>query len=265
MALHTTLRKQKFNHDLNDYASKLHGDIYYQQPTWMKFVNNTGKILFVPNVWVSPEMTSMIRMKRKLLYSLDYIRWYSFCTLTYAEDKLPTKWGGYIMRQFLNKLAMSRKKNKEYLAYDTKIGSKISYMWKFELGEKSGRPHFHIMFDRYHAVGYEKFEYADNFGGIRSFKKSKNYKGSLAQLWGNGGVLIEKIDSKSKATSYISKYLTKSVELFETVKEMEKIFEGRRWSCSRNIKKKPSQGFKLHGLVNEGEKHELELYEQGVY
>lgn len=238
--------------DVIEYTSgdkNIRIEVLKHKMLWMKFRSVKGEVLFVPNVYKSPEYKSMRRMQKKLHYSMKSICWYSFLTFTF--EKIPLEISSRIISGCLNRIAVYRKKVKRYRELDEKIGYKIQYVWKYEEGMLNERPHFHVMFDRYHHLGFKKVV-IDVIAGMNIFDYIKhNYGYSIHQAWGLGFVKPIKMKNPKMVSGYLSKYLCKTMDEVEISDPLEKKYIGKRFGTSRRVRRPPKKGFRLVDLVDE--------------
>ena len=108
------------------------------------------------------------------------------------------------IRQFINKLQVYCRKY---------YNSHFTYFWRYELGGKTERPHFHMVYSNQ----------------IFRHTITKYHWEMFEKRWGSGYVDIEPITSKKKAVNYLEKYFTKE--------GLNLPYGSRSWSCSRDIPK----------------------------
>lgn len=92
---------------------------------------------------------------------------------------------------------------------------RLSYFWKVELGKKTKRPHFHLLFSH------------PNFKQITKFMWAL-----FESKWKSGYVDIEKITNTNKAINYLKKYISKTCQNSIYIPR-----GSRRWSSSRDLPK----------------------------
>jgi hypothetical protein len=108
---------------------------------WRVFRNkNTGYRFCVPNRSLTAYEQSMIRLRRKAMNSIKTlkIKYYAFITLTFSNVQLELikeKRLGPYLNQFFN--------------YLRQICAELSYIWRLEFGELNGRPHVHMLVNKY--------------------------------------------------------------------------------------------------------------------
>ena len=163
---------------------------------------------------MSPEERSNKRLYRKITAFMESGNSFkAFWTLTFDNEHL-TKFDGTgkLVRKFVNKIQGYQK----YHGYKN-----LSYVWKYEEGSESQRPHFHVM-----ATGYVPLSYC-------------------VKAWGQGFVQMKKITSQRMAKNYVSKYITKAGQ-----KPRYWVY-GKRFSSSRDIPKAPKSSWKRIGWSKE--------------
>lgn len=172
----------------------------------------SGKTICIPVRSLSPEERSIRRLRRKLSsYVREGNRFRAFWSLTYRKIEEFAN-NGSQLRKLFNRIQMFRK---------AKGYSPLSYCWKYEEGEKTSRPHFHVLVD-----GYVK-------------------KQLLEKYWSHGFVDMRGIENEKACYRYIFKYFSK---------EQPNLMywdKGKRFSSSRNIPKAPPSLWKRLGWSKE--------------
>lgn len=172
---------------------------YVAQKQLLLFNKRTGTIINIPAIRENAEQQSLRRMKNRLLQAKKEGKIFkAFWTLTFsAENILFFDGSGACMRKFLNKIQIYQK---------SKNRQNVSYLWKYEEGGETGRPHFHMFMN-----GFIPKEVAN-------------------KRWGLGFVHQKGIKGEKGVEMYLNKYFTKDTEC-------KRWKTGRRWSCSRDLPK----------------------------
>lgn len=134
------------------------------------------RIVGIPSVEI-PQARSLLRLRRKSIANAH--RFYAFLTITFDDDGLEMLDKKYASQWIRDRIRVAKKQK----------WFKAEYLWRFELGGESARPHFHMIIDR--------------------FVPCENLYKMFAKC---GYIQIENIEEPEKASQYISKYICKGTD-----------------------------------------------------
>lgn len=150
---------------------------------------------------------------RCLLEAVEYKDNY-FLTLTYDNEHLPK--GKYEnstlvpddLKSFMNKLRTYMKRDFNF--------ENIRFYACGEYGEKSFRPHYHILLFNCPILDLDpNFHYIDDFGNEQVVQHVYNgsiyyYSDYIHKIWGKGNIVIGRVEWQSCA--YVSRYISKKLK-----------------------------------------------------
>lgn len=175
------------------YSNNVVEIYHYSRPIILgKVTNSEGKNNGGTGDKENIKSTSIHRTRTKLARIINSNDWNYFLTLTYATDNIDPK----DIQLFFRKMK--------------RMYGQLKYVYVKEL-TKRGRLHYHILLNI-------------DLGHIEDFREFERWFGE--NVWKHGFVKLKPIDQNKSIAGYLTKYLTKDLNI-----------EGRVYNCSRGLNK----------------------------